>query len=684
MPSRSGSLLLVAALLHGLCAASTPTLAGEDATTPVPATPVVLPSESPSWQLAEDAVYATATGTTFQLSKGWFVSTHAGRVLLEDPDRELTLTLLEVTSGGEVGDGAAALASAWAVAQPGFSRAIRHAMNPPPRDGWDAITQQVYETGTEEKRTVIGVARQKGGTWYVGLIDAADAALDRRGAQLNTVLLSFRAPGAEKESFAGRKAHALDADRQARLADFIEASRVATRVPGAAVAVVQDGKVVFQRGFGVRDIGGNEPVTPATLFMIGSTTKSLTTLMMARLVDEGRTSWDRPVVDMYPGFALADPEVTRKLTLQNTVCACTGLPRQDMEMLFEYAGREAEHTIALMRTMKPTTGFGETFQYSNTMVSSGGYIAAHTAFPELSMGAAWDRAMQMYVYDPLGMTSTGCDFDRVARMNHASPHGLDLRDQLSRLDLAGERALIPVRPAGGAWSSLEDMSRYVAMELARGLTSGGKRFVSEENLLRRREPQVKITDEMSYGLGLFIEKDHDVSIIHHGGNTLGFTSDLFFLPDHGVGAVVLANAGGANTFRSVVRRRLLEILFDGRDEAGETLTYSLEQRRKVLAREIEEVTWTPDRAWLEGFAGSYANGALGRVDITMKGDEAVFDTGEWRSGLARKQGADGVVKLMLTSPPWAGLELIPVTRDGRTSLTLLLSQQEYTFEPVAR
>ena len=656
---------------------SRPKAVAATATTPAPS---ALAADTPARQLTEDGELATASGTTFQAAKGWFVSTSGGRVLLQDPDRELDLTLLEV----QAADGASAIASAWKLVKPDFARTIRHSMSPPAREGWDEVVQQVYEVPTEEKRTVIGVARRKGETWYVALIDAADAALDRRSAQLNTAILSLKAPGTEKESFAGKKAHALDAERQKQFATFIEESRAAAKVPGVAVAVVQGGKVVFERGFGTRDMSSQDAVSPSTLFMIGSTSKSLTTLMMARLVDEGRTTWDRPVVELFPEFALGDAEVTRKLTLQHTVCACTGLPRQDMEMLFESAGNTAENTITRMRSMKPTTGFGETFQYSNPMVSTGGYVAAHVAYPNLALGEAYDRAMQTYVFDPLGMKKTTFAFDRALAADHAQPHGMDLQTKVSRLPIEIEQALTPVRPAGGAWSNARDLARYVQMELAGGVAPGGKRVLSEKALLYRREPQVKITDQMSYGLGLFVGKDREARIVHHGGNTLGFTTDMFFLPDHDVGAVVLTNLANANGFRNAVRRRLLELLFDGRDEAKESLAYGIGQMDKMLKKELEEVVVAPDRGWLGSLVGAYSNPALGRVDIRMEGDNAVIDTGEWRSALAQKRGPDGVVKLLLTSPPWAGFELIPTPKDGRTTLVLQLAQQEYTFEPAAQ
>jgi hypothetical protein len=287
--------------------------------------------------------------------------------------------------------------------------------------------------------------------------------------------------------------------------------------------------------------------------------------------------------------------------------------------------------------------------------------------------------MQSRVFDALGMASTTYDFTVASQRERALPHAADLNLKMGRIDLEIEHAVYAVRPAGGAWSSARDMARYLQVELAKGVGPDGKRIVSEENLMARREPQVKITDEMSYGLGLFVEMDHGVQVIHHGGNTLGFTSDMFFLPEHGVGAVVLTNAANAGALRNTVRRRLLEVLFDGLDLADRNLTYALAQRARVMAKEREDLNFAPEAAWLDQFAGTYKNPALGRVEVRVAGGVGTFDTGEWRSTLGRRLGADHVEKLVLTGAPWAGLELLPGAKDGSRTLMLQLAQQEYTF-----
>ncbi|GAC1584938.1 MAG: hypothetical protein NVS3B20_14640 [Polyangiales bacterium] len=645
----------------------------------VPATPVVEShanvSPSPAQPLATDTAWKTSSGATFTAPKGWFVTTTDAAVVLEDPDRALKVTLIE----NQAADAMRAIEAGWKSAKPGFDRKVKDSVSPPPKDGWEAVTQNAYETGSREARTVIAIARKKGSTFYVTLIDGANAAFDRRGAQVMTAFASFKAKGNEEESFAGKTAHALDEPRLKTLEDFIEEARKQEGIPGVAVAIVEHGAVVFQKGFGVRQAGQTEKVTPNTLFMIGSTTKSLTTLLMAKLIDEGKFAWDTKVTQLMPSFTLGDPEATKKLTMQHTVCACAGLPRQDMEFFFEYDGVSPEQRILSMKDMKPTTGFGETFQYSNTMVALGGYAAAHALDATKALGPAYDQAMQSRVLDPLGMKSTTFDFSLAKRSDHATPHGQGYDLEFKPIPLKDEEGVLSVRPAGAAWSSVRDMARYVSMELAQGKSAAGTQYVSETNLLKRREKQIKISDKMSYGLGLLMSDDNGVRVVGHPGNNLGFTSDMYFLPDYGVGVVVLSNGGDTNAFRNAVKRRLLEVLFDGAPEAQRTLAYTLKLASEMNAKEVAKLDLHPSKTSMDALVHTFDNANLGKVTVRLDGDHYLFDAGEWRSAIAQKKEADGALKLVLTDAPFAGWEFLINEKEGRATLTLETPQKNYLF-----
>lgn len=656
----------------GEATAVTPTDAPTD-------TPADAPPAAPPRQLAAETAITSAWAATLTVPASWWIAETDTVITLQDPEREATVHLTAV----DAPDRQAAIATAWARIQPDFALAVAQQVDLPGRDGWDALAQVVYVTPTAESRAVVAVARKKGATWHIAIIDGSLAALDRRGAQINAVILDLKVPGLDEESWAG-KTPSLDAAHLARFDALAEELRAVAGVPGVAIAVVHGGKIVLESGHGVRALGGKAKVTPSTAFLIGSTTKSLTTLLMARLIDQGKFTWDTPVVDVLPGFALADAELSKKLLVKHTVCACTGMPRQDLEFLFEYAGWDPERRVAGMATMRPTTGFGETFQYSNVMVAVGGWIAAHASAPKAKLGPAYDQAMQRWVFGPLGMKSTTFDFRKARRGDHAESHGQGLSLDYRAIPTDYEQAVMAVRPAGGAWSTARDMARFMMLELAHGKTPDGKQLVSAANLERRREPQVKIDAHESYGLGLFVSDEHGVKLLHHGGNMLGFTSDLFLLPDHDVGVVVLTNAGAANAYRNAVRRAFLEVVFDGKAEARDHLAQSVARAEQLLADERALVT-EADPAWIGPLLGAYDNPALGHLEVRAKpGGGYELDAGEWKSDLGKKTARDGTVELITTAPPYVGFELVPRTTGGATTLTLDAGQQVYVFSPAAR
>lgn len=640
-------------LLLGGCAGSRPSSS--------PATK----SANVTTQLTADTPVTTSSGATFEAPKGWFLTRSADRVTLQGPERDLTATLLEMSEP----DATKAITAAWAKVQPNVSRKIAQSVTPPETDGWDAVTQIMYETGTGEEHA-IGIARRKGAVQYVMLLVGASAGIDRRAAQIGTVVSTFKAPGIAEESLAGRPIHSFDESRQRLLERFVETAMHETNVPGVAISVVENGKLTYAKGFGVKEKGKSEPISADSLFMIGSTTKSLTTLMMARLVDQKKFEWSTPVARVLPSFALADAETTKKVTMLHTVCACTGLPRQDLDFIFEYTRATPEGRVMSMRSMTPTTGFGETFQYSNTMVATGGYVAAHARNPHKSLGAAYDEAMQALVFDPLEMKNTTLSIDTALKRDHAMPHGENLKAELHPIPLAHEGGIPSVSPAGAAWSTAKELASFVALELASGRDAKGNAIVSEANLLERRKPQVKISDKSSYGLGLFIDNQHGVPVVHHGGNTLGFTSDMFFFPKHGTGVVVLTNAGGAGAFRSAVHRRFLELFFDAREDAAKKLAFMVKAGHESTERALAKIGF--DEAVAHRVAGNYNAVGLGKITL---GADGMFDAGEWKSRFGTKKEADGAVSLILLEPPIAGLEL----RIDGTSLVIDAGQDKRRF-----
>ena len=148
---------------------------------------------------------------------------------------------------------------------------------------------------------------------------------------------------------------------------------------------------------------------------------------------------------------------------------------------------------------------------------------------------------------------------------------------------------VSTRPSGNHWSNVRDMLRYVRMELEGGLLPDGRRYIREDVLLARREPQVTEGLNEHYGMGLKIDRQWGVTVIHHGGSTAGYRSDMIWLPDHGVGAVILINSDTGSLLRSAFRRRLLEVLFDGAPIATENLRSYAQRARAAIAEQTPAI-----------------------------------------------------------------------------------------------
>lgn len=602
---------------------------------------------------------------------GWSIERGKGVLLIRDPDKELRLWMVDIEDKA----GTDAIASAWKLAVPGFNRSANDTVSTPITGGWDSITQVSYEVAAAESRIIVALSRTKDEIAYVLLIDGSVPALRRRGAQVTQIIESQRAHGVEGESFAGKRAKPMGAAMAATLDAFIEDARKSTRVPGAAVSVVQGGKTVFERCYGTRRLGGAEKVTPDTAFLIGSTTKPLTSLMMAVLVERGLFGWSTPLRDVLPTFSLADPELSGKIEMQHSVCACTGLPRQDMELIFEFSDLSPDKRLAELATMKPTTAFGETFQYSNTLVSAGGYAAAHARWPHKALRDAYVETMKETLFEPMGMRSTTFSGPGAAPENHATPHGLHLAGNYEELPLSYEDMLIGMAPAGGAWSTIRDMARYLQLELARGRLPDGTMLVSESGLLERRKPRIKIGARSGYGLGLVVSEGAHLRSVGHNGGTFGFSALMIFWPEHDLGLVILSNAQAAHVFASVVQQRLLELVFESEEKADKALAHYLKRRDERVGKALARIDLSPESAWIAPLVGSYENEALGSLTLRRQGSGYVVDVGEWKSEVAKYTEA-GQSTLMLVGPPVAALQL-QVKEEG--DLLLETGQQKYVF-----
>lgn len=659
---------------------------GEEARVPAPgasasagATPVVAQPKATARTLAADEQVKTAAGAPFTAPKDWSILVEAPTVTLFAPEKD-TKTKLGVVDVASAKDADDAVASAWRAFEPEQKHALKMATPRPGRDGWEEQKTYVYETSPNERRVIVAVARRKGAAWTVLLLDGDEGIVEKRGSQIDRFSSSMRPAGFERESFAGKKPHDLDKAAVAKIVDTVETARKLGDVPGVGLALVQNGKVVYAGGLGVREIGKPEKVDENTRFMIASNTKALTTLMLAKLVDEGKLRWDQPVVEVDPTFKLGDPEITKQVLVRHLICACTGMPRQDLEWLFEYKDRTPASTMQTLGTMKPTSKFGEVFQYSNTMAAAAGFVGGKVAYPGKELGLAYDEAMKSRVFAPLGMTDTTFDFATALRANHATAYGYDIDGKTRPAKFDVDYSVVPVRPAGGAWSTARDVAKYVLMELASGKLPDGKPYIGETALLARRKTQIVETDGVDYGMGLMIDSRYKVTVIHHGGDLIGYHSDMFFLPEANVGGVILTNADAGPALRRAFVRRTLEVLFDGKDEAAEDAKTELERMQLSMKTERERLTLPAEKSVVDGLAATYKSPELGSITIKKNGQRLLLDFGEYTTEAATRKNDDGTYELYSVEPGLVGIELV-VAKDaaGRRTLVIRDAQHEYVF-----
>lgn len=637
-------------------------------------------------RLPADATLTMPSGASLLVLGGWWLRRREGVVTLMSPERSLQLSMVEIREG----DLDRAVELAWRQVSPSFALPLaRPPRREPPSGGWEAISTLKYRTAAAEHRIALADARRFGGAAYVTLIDGDAAVFARRGAELATMVDSWHPRGMQEESFAGRTPRPLDPARAARLDAFIEQARRRLDVPGAAVAVIQGDRVVYERTFGVRRLGAPEPITRRTLFMLGSITKPMTTMMDAVLIDAGRFTWDTPLTHLYPGFALDDPELTARLALWHSACACTGMPQYDLQNVFEFAGVTAEQRMASMRSMKPTTRLGETFQYSNLMFAAGGYAAAHAALPAASLNEAYAATMQASVFGPIGMTDTTVDFARaLGAPDRAWPHALAIDGKPRALAPEIEANVVPIAPAGAAWSNLADMERYVLIELSGGVTPQGTRVVSRANLRERWRQRVRNGASDGYGLGMDLGTIHGLTMVGHTGGLFGFGTTMFMLPEQGVGIIVLTNVrnGGDYAifpFNDPVKRRILEELFDGQDVASVMVDAYVDIRRDATTSALASLEPAPDPAWIRAIAGTYCNPSLGRVTISAVPPGGIVDVGEWKSRFLRRRNVDGGRRLVQIDPPFAGGDPLIGGDDTHPTIIIEVGQARHIFTRAA-
>jgi CubicO group peptidase (beta-lactamase class C family) len=603
----------------------------------------------------------------------WKTTPEQGYGLLADPDNAIKAYVLSAP-GNDLEKG---LAAAWTVVDPNFNLKPVQADQPPAPEGVEKQMTITYDTG-DPQRVVTGKGELVAGRIYMVLVDGKADAMQKRVSQVG-IVQTMEINAAKVTDLTNVLPKPLDAQITSQWEAYIRDAMQRADVPGVEVAVVQNGKVVYMNAIGVKEMGKPDPVNTDTMMMIGSVTKSLTTLMMATLVDDGKLSWDTPAVQLYPSFAVADPQLTRQITIRNLVCNCSGVPRRDLELSFHGSQITPQELIGSLRTYQFFTPFGEAFQYSNQMVATGGYIAAIAGSGDSThLLEGYEAQMQERVFDPIGMPNSTFSIDKVqASGNFSYPHSAYAPFQMGPIPMDEQKIYLPGAPAGALWTNVKDMSRYLITQLNDGVSPDGKQVVSAQNLNVTRIPQVQATATAGYGLGWAIDEYKGVQLIWHNGDAGGFTSDMSFMPTVQLGVIVISNSSGGVIFNAAVRNRLLELAFEQPMDYDATFSYRLAVQQKTnqaLAALLQNhLDWTA----INPFLGSYHNDALGDITLANQNDKLVLKAGGYSNELSAtiQKGTYLTTNGILTSVP------LEFTQDasGKPQVVVAVPPDVYEF-----
>ncbi|HEX5709323.1 MAG TPA: serine hydrolase [Pyrinomonadaceae bacterium] len=363
--------------------------------------------------------------------------------------------------------------------------------------------------------------------WSAATARAQDVAAARRQSQASA---QRQAAGVALDS---EEFHA----RLAAAEKVIEEKRQELGIPGMALAVVKDDRVVLLKGYGVKDFERKLPVTPDTLFAIGSSSKAFTALTVMLGVDEGKLSLEDSPKKYLPYFRMRDPETDAKITVRDLLSHSSGLNRTDIPWVTGTLNRE--EVIRVAGLAKPTAKLREKFQYQNVMYSAAGEVAAKVH------GKKWEDVVRERIFRPLGMKGSNLTVDETLKAPDYSL-GYEYDDDTKETRRRPMRDFPQVAAAGAINSSARDMAQWLRL-MTGGGTFDGQRLVSEKSFAELLTPQTKISPDgrISYGLGWFLREWRGHKVAEHGGNIDGFNALVALMPEQKLGFVMLTNVSGS-------------------------------------------------------------------------------------------------------------------------------------------
>jgi len=398
------------------------------------------------------------------------------------------------------------------------------------------------------------------------------------------------------------------------------------KAAGFAVAVIEKNKVIYAKGFGYRDVEKKLPVTPNTLFAIGSCSKAFTSMLVGLLNKEGLVEYDKPVREYLPALKFFNTEMNNQVTVRDMMCHRTGLPRHDYSWyLFNTASRDS--LLQRVQYQEPTATPRQTWQYNNFMFLAQGMIA------EKITGKSWEQNIREKIFTPLGMMTSNLTIKDLEKNADAAKGYQLFKDSLiKKQDYYNINAM---GPAGSINSNVNEMAKWVTMWINGGKIDGKEVFpapylkeaMSSQMIIGAALPDKEKPDIhfANYGFGWFLASYRGHYRVEHGGNIDGFSASTCFFPSDSVGIIVLTNQNASaipSLVRNTIADRLLKLkpidwLADRQAADAKAKTANKEAEAKVESNQKKGTTTSHS---LKDYEGLYHHPGYGTMEVQLLKD----------------------------------------------------------------
>ncbi|HUH27081.1 serine hydrolase [Gelidibacter sp.] len=406
---------------------------------------------------------------------------------------------------------------------------------------------------------------------------------------------------------------------------WIESGRKDWKIPGMAVGIVKDGEVVYAKGFGEKRLGSGEKVDANTIFSIASVSKNMTAAALAILVDEGKINWDDKIVQHIPWFQLKDPWVTQEITIRDVLTHRVGLGRILGNRLQFMTKSSRDSVLYQMRYMNLEKPFRSSFVYNNVMYSIAGQII------EYADGRTWDAFLNERLFAPLDMNASSTSITQInANANQAYPH----QEIEGKVVPISRRNWDNAGPAGGVNASINDLNKWMLMQLGVSGEYNGKTIISEKQMNEIHKQQMVVPQanamaaQGSYGFGWNITDYKGKRVLTHGGATDGFNTAMYLMPELDLGIIVVGN--NFNSLGNAVAYQVMDaylghsdIDWNERYLQGYKRSYAraLEAREKIHQAQVLK---TKPSLALDAYMGVYKSAGYGKVEVKKQDKDLVL------------------------------------------------------------